>query len=196
MRAGIQRFAWGRLDEYPINDLFNPWDYTQFILKPLQDRRIGIPAISASTATGGGTYRLVWAPWFVPYRLSKLGERWAFFESTALSSIPNIEAVPPQPDLPARTFGNGSVGFRAEWTGEIEFAANFFHGFDTRPVFRTTVLRIIPSNEKLTVDPGIVPSFHRITTVGLDVSTVKDDWSIRAEAAYEINRAFNTKKEF
>jgi hypothetical protein len=25
LRAGIQRFAWGRIDEYPSNDLLNPW---------------------------------------------------------------------------------------------------------------------------------------------------------------------------
>ncbi len=47
LKAGIQRFAWGRLDEYPPNDLFNPWDYTQFLRKPLEDRKIGVPAISA-----------------------------------------------------------------------------------------------------------------------------------------------------
>src|SRR5512147_2855510 len=26
LRAGLQRFAWGRIDEYPPNDLLNPWD--------------------------------------------------------------------------------------------------------------------------------------------------------------------------
>ena len=31
LRLGVQRFSWGRLDEYPVNDLFNPWDYTRFI---------------------------------------------------------------------------------------------------------------------------------------------------------------------
>ena len=30
LRGGIQRFAWGRIDEYPANDLLNPWDYRQF----------------------------------------------------------------------------------------------------------------------------------------------------------------------
>jgi hypothetical protein len=46
LRAGIQRFSWGRLDEYPINDLLNPCDYTQFLLKRLEDRKIGVPSIS------------------------------------------------------------------------------------------------------------------------------------------------------
>jgi hypothetical protein len=51
LRAGIQRFTWGRLDEYPINDLLNPWDYTRFLRKSLEDRKIGVPSLSASLAT-------------------------------------------------------------------------------------------------------------------------------------------------
>jgi hypothetical protein len=43
LRAGLQRFAWGRLDEYPPNDLLNPWDYTQFLRKSLESRKIGVP---------------------------------------------------------------------------------------------------------------------------------------------------------
>ena len=44
-RLGVQRFAWGRLDEYPVNDLFNPWDYRHFLLKPMEERKIGVPAL-------------------------------------------------------------------------------------------------------------------------------------------------------
>ena len=49
-RVGVQRFSWGRLDEYPINDLFNPWDYDQFIIKPMEERKIGVPAVSVRPA--------------------------------------------------------------------------------------------------------------------------------------------------
>jgi hypothetical protein len=27
LKAGIQRYSWGRLDEFPPNDLLNPWDF-------------------------------------------------------------------------------------------------------------------------------------------------------------------------
>ena len=69
LKAGIQRFAWGRLDEYPPNDLLNPWDYTQYLRKPLEDRKIGVPSLSTSLTRGQWTCETVWVPVFVPYRL-------------------------------------------------------------------------------------------------------------------------------
>jgi hypothetical protein len=45
------------------------------------------------------------------------------------------------------------------------------------------------------IDPGFVPSFHKITSLGLDVAAVAGDWSLRAEAAYAVNRPFNVRPE-
>lgn len=196
VRVGVQRFAWGRLDEYPINDLFNPWDYTRFILKPIEDRKIGVPSLSASLNRESLVYRLVWVPWLVPYRLPKAQERWSVVSAgSALVNIPNARVDLQEPDLPARTLENGSVGFRMERMGEIEWAMNFFHGFDPRPVFKTTALRITPSEGRLLIDPGFVPSFHKITSAGMDAAAVRGDWSFRAEAAFAFNRVFNVRQE-
>ena len=101
VRAGIQRFAWGRLDEYPSNDLLNPWDYSQFLVKPLEDRKIGVPSVSAIVNKGNWTFDTVWIPVFVPYRLPLPNERWSGISgAAALSQIPNAEIVPAEPDLP------------------------------------------------------------------------------------------------
>ncbi|MFA4915525.1 MAG: DUF1302 family protein [Syntrophales bacterium] len=195
-RIGIQRFAWGRLDEYPVNDLFNPWDYTQFIVRPLEERKIGVPSLSAGMSRTDWRYEVVWVPWFVPYRLSKPNERWSLIPAgTALSEVPNAEVIPQEPDLPARKLENSSVGFRIQRMGEIEWAVNLFHGFDPRPLFRTTTLHITEQGGKLLIDPGFVPSFHKITSLGMDAAAVKDDWSLRAEAAYTFNRPFNMRQE-
>jgi hypothetical protein len=45
------------------------------------------------------------------------------------------------------------------------------------------------------IDPGYVPDFHKITSIGLDGAGVTGDWSIRAEAMYTINRHFNIRQE-
>jgi len=82
-RVGLQRFSWGRLDEYPINDLFNPWDYRQFIIRPMEERKIGVPAIAATLSLAERTWQLVWAPWFVPYRLPPPGSRWSLAPTVA-----------------------------------------------------------------------------------------------------------------
>jgi hypothetical protein len=192
LRLGIQRFAWGRLDEYPVNDLLDPWDYTQFLRKPLEDRKIGVPSVSASVNIGDWTYQAVWVPWLVPYRLSMPDERWS---GVPRVQIPNAEFIPQEPALPSRSIDNSNVGFRALHTGGIEWAVNLFHGFDPRPVFRSTSFVVAPFAGKLFIDPGYVPDFHRITSLGMDAAVVKGDWSIRAEVAYTFNRYFNIKRE-
>jgi hypothetical protein len=196
VRVGIQRFSWGRLDEYPVNDLFNPWDYTQFIARPIEERKIGVPSVSASMGGTDWTCQLVWAPWLVPYRLPKPNERWSVIPAgTALSDIPDAEVVARESDLPARTLGNGSAGLRIQRMGEIEWAINLFHGYDPRPVFKTTALRVTESRGELLIDPGFVPSFHRITSMGMDGAWAKGDWSLRGEAAYAFGRFFNVRRE-
>ncbi len=197
LRAGIQRFAWGRLDEYPPNDLLNPWDYTQFLRKPLEDRKIGVPSVSAALSRGDWTCETVWVPVFVPYRLPLPDERWAG-SSLALQlaqTIPNVEIVPQEPVLPDHSIRNGSVGLRVKRMGDIEWALNVFHGYDPRPVFKTTLLTIIPQGNALLVEPGYVPDFHQIDVIGMDAATVRGDFSIRAEAAYAFNRRLDIRRE-
>ncbi len=192
LRAGIQRFAWGRLDEYPVNDLLNPWDYTQFLRRTLEDRKIGIPSISASVNTGDWTVQAVWVPVFIPYRLSMPDERWS---GISTFSIPQAEIVPREAPLPERTAGNSNAGLRVSHTGEVEWAVNLYHGYDPRPVFRSTSLTITQAANALLIDPGYVPDYHRITSLGMDTAFVTGAWSIRAEAAYSWNRFFNIRHE-
>ncbi len=197
LRAGIQRFAWGQLDEYPPNDLLNPWDYTQFLLKPLEDRKIGVPSLSAAFGAAGWTYETVWVPMLVPYRLPMPYERWAgtSIVSMIAQSVTNAEIVPQEPNLPDRKIENSSVGLRIKHAGEIEWAVNLFHGYDPRPVFKTTSLSIIPQVTKINVDPGYVPDFHKINVIGMDAAAVKGDLSLRAEAAYTGDRYLNVQSE-
>ncbi|MCK9293950.1 MAG: hypothetical protein M0P70_02610 [Desulfobulbaceae bacterium] len=195
-RIGIQRFSWGRLDEFPVNDLFNPWDYRQFIVKSLEERKIGVPAVSASLNREEWNYQLVWAPWQVPYRLPDPDERWAVLPARALfPDSPGAEVIMGEPELPARTLANGSFGLRLQRLGDIDWAVNLFHGFDPRPVFATTALRVSETGSGKIIDPGLVPSFHRITSLGLDGAAVLGDWSLRGEAAATLNRGFNLHPE-
>jgi uncharacterized protein DUF1302 len=197
VRAGIQRFAWGRLDEFPPNDLLNPWDYTQFLRKPLEDRKIGVPSLSATLTKADLTYEADWVPVLVPYRLPLPDERWSGFPlvSAIAQSVPNSTIIPEEPELPARTIENGSEGVRIKRSGDIEWALNLFHGYDPQPVFKTTALAIVPQGGTIVIDPGYVPDFHKIDVIGMDAATVRGDLSIRAEAAYTFNRYLNVRHE-
>ncbi len=195
-RVGIQRFAWGRLDEYPVNDLFNPWDYTQFILRPTEERKIGVPALSVSLGRADWSYQAVWVPWFVPYRLPKPDERWSPVPSqTIQTALPASEISAAEPDLPEGELGNGALGLRFQRLGEVDWALSCFHGFDPRPVFKTRQIRLSESQGRLYLDPGLVPGFHQITVIGTDAATVLGDFSLRAEAGYIFDRVFNIRQE-
>jgi hypothetical protein len=195
-RIGIQRFSWGRLDEYPANDLLNPWDYNRFLIRPIEERKIGVPSVSVNMNRTDWAYQLVWVPWFVPYRLPEPNAKWSVVPSgSALANTPDAQIMAQEPDLPARTFGNGSLGLRMQHQNRIDWAFTLFHGYDPHPVFKTTTLTITESRGKLLVDPGFEPSFHKITTIGADGATVIGDLSLRAEAAYTLGRAFNMRQE-
>ncbi len=80
-------------------------------------------------------------------------------------------------------------------SGNVEWTLNFFHGYDPKPVFRTTALVIDPRPGEVLIDPGYTPDFHKITSIGFDTAAVTGDWSIRAEAAYIMNRYYNIRRE-
>ncbi len=192
-RIGIQRFAWGRLDEYPVNDLLNPWEYNRFLVKPLEERKIGVPSVSIESTRTDWTTQLVWVPWFVPYRLADPDARWSVVPTAGFS--PEAEVIATEPELPARTLGSGSFGARLQHSDQIDWALNFFHGYDPRPVFQTTTLTVTQTDDRMLVDPGLVPSFHKITTLGADGAAILGDLSLRAEAAYTLGRTFNVRQE-
>jgi hypothetical protein len=196
LRAGIQRFSWGRLDEYPINDLLNPWDYTQFLRKSLEDRKIGVPSISARLNKRDWNMELVWVPLLVPYRLPLLTERWSVFpEITTAAKNYDAEIINQDGDLPSHNIENSSVGLRIQGSGTVDWGVTLFHGYDLRPVFKTTESVISLISGKVVVNPGAEPDFHKMSSIGIDAAFVKGDWSLRAEAAYAIGRYYNTRYE-
>jgi len=106
-----------------------------------------------------------------------------------------LEVIPHEPDLPSCELENSSVGFRFQHLGSVEWAVNLFHGYDPRPVFKTTQLTVRSFPQKLLIDPGYEPDFHKMSSIGMDAAGIQGDLSLRAEAAYALGRYFNTRWE-
>jgi hypothetical protein len=85
---------------------------------------------------------------------------------------------------------------RLSHSGAFDWGITLFHGYDTRPVFKTTELVITPEAGGLVIDPGYTPEFHKMSSLGLDGAVVLGDWSLRGEAAYSRGRYFNTRQEY
>lgn len=93
IRAGLQRFAWGKLDGLPPTDILNPRDYHDPIVADFEQRKIGVPALATTyypsvvPIPGMHDVKLsaVWIPFATPPRLALERERW-FPRSTRLPS--------------------------------------------------------------------------------------------------------------
>ncbi len=113
IRAGIQKFTWGKLDGVPPSDVLTPRDLHDPIVRDYEESKIGIPAIALSHALpplpsfdlSELRASLIYLPIAVPSRLPLVGERWfpqaivpgalALTETDAEDLLNAIAGVPP-----------------------------------------------------------------------------------------------------
>ncbi len=78
LRVGIQKFAWGTLDQFNPTDNLNPWDLRHPFTTDSLERKIGIPAVRAlfGSSFSSVLVEAIWMPFYVPYRMPDPGDRW------------------------------------------------------------------------------------------------------------------------
>jgi hypothetical protein len=84
VRAGVQKFAWGRLDGAPPTDVINPRDFHDPIVRDTEESKIGVPALAGTwyapdvpaIELSGLRVALAYVPIAVPPRLALVEERW------------------------------------------------------------------------------------------------------------------------
>src|SRR5262245_7036051 len=162
VRAGIQTFAWGKLDGVAPTDVVNPRDWHDPLVVDefFEEQKIGIPALlgtyflSDLTPAGPSGVRLAlaWIPWAVPARLPLALERW--FPPT-ISGVPlnpcvRVDGID-TPDCgenqvrvhanfgtlnagPPHTFDAGGIAahLAGTWSG-VDFELSHYTGPETGP---------------------------------------------------------------
>ncbi len=84
VRAGIQKFAWGKLDGLPPTDVLTPRDLHDPLVRDIEESKIGIPAVQltyslppvAALDLSELRASLVYVPFAVPSRIALVEERW------------------------------------------------------------------------------------------------------------------------
>jgi hypothetical protein len=156
VRAGLQTFAWGKLDGLPPTDVVNPRDYHDPLVDEAEERKIGVPALSTTLYPSlpdawpvtGVRAMLAWIPFAVPSRLALLEERW-FPSSTeppraignALLERVGLPPVGPIPvrfgtrnHSPARTLDHGALAARLSGAaGTVDWSLYHYTGQETGP---------------------------------------------------------------
>jgi len=210
LRIGIQKFAWGRLDEINPTDNLNPEDFRHGITADEIDRKIGVPALRANTYSDIVNVELAWIPWFVPYRLPTPEERWfpgvlqppsSIDTGTSAGAIP-VAARYKDVDVPEFSLDDSQAGIRlSKYVGGWDLSVSYFRGYDTVPltdvVSDLTVDLIDPLSLSydLALDLTYQPALHRIQVFGFDFATTVSSFTIRGEFAYFKGRHYNRKLE-
>lgn len=203
--VGIQTFAWGKLDGFPPTDVLNPRDYHDPIVRDVEERKIGVPAVSATWypavprtwAVRGLRATLVWVPWAVPSRMAEIPERW-FPTSTA---VPDRVVVSPVPGVrvpiavrlrtesepPPRTLGAGAVGLRLGGTvRDVDWDLYHYSGPETGPDLNLLATAILDG--RLHAEARLSQAHDVIHMTGADAAVVVGPIAVRAEAAHFVDR--------
>jgi hypothetical protein len=203
--AGVQTFAWGKLDGLPPTDVLNPRDYHDPIVRDVEDRKIGVPAVAFTyypTAPRSWHLRglratVIWIPWAVPSRLAEIGERW-FPRSTAIPSRLRIRfssigtvGVPVRlrtaNDPPPRRLASGGVGLRLGGTVRgVDWDLYHYSGPETGPDVDLVADAFL--RPRVRAEARLAQAHDVIHMTGADAACVLGPVALRAEAAHFLGR--------
>lgn len=208
VRLGIQKFAWGRLDELTPTDNLNPSDLTEGGTNDQGERKIGVPAVKVNYYSDLFNTEFVWIPRYVPYRLPKAQERWfpgvlIFPEiiktNTAFSDIP-VTTTYKEINLPDANQDNSEMGIRiSKYVEGWDLSLSYFRGFDVMPLMDASADVIVQLNDPValayTLNTNIIvePKVHMMNVFGFDFTTTMGSFTIRGEYAYFNNKHYMRK---
>ncbi len=208
VRMGIQKFAWGRLDEINPTDMLNTEDLTGGPVIDEIDRKIGVPSVKVNLYSDLANVELGWVPRYVPYRLPTAEERWfprvlvppqTIDPGMYVGDIP-VQATYRDMELPPFTLGNSEGGVRisrhiAGW----DVSVCWFTGYDIMPLTRVPVDLDVELANPLALDYDVtarvtlVPEIHRMQVYGADFTTTVSSFTLRGEYAYFHNKYYNRR---
>jgi hypothetical protein len=207
-RVGIQKFAWGRLDEINPTDNLNTEDLTEGGINDEIERKIGVPSLKVNVYSELANIELGWVPVYVPYRLPQADERWfpkvlkppdVIRINTVVGDIP-VSTSYTDIDLPPVRFNNSELGVRvSKYIAGWDISCSYFTGYDPMPVMNAPVDLTVKLNNPLALDYEVdakatmVPEIHRMDVVGFDFTSTISSFTLRGEYAYFKNKYFSRK---
>jgi hypothetical protein len=209
-RLGIQKFAWGRLDELSPVDILNTESMTNPFIEDENTRKIGAPSAKANIYSDLVNLEVDWIPRWVPYRLPMPYERWFPPVLIAPESIdingygpllPASITVPVRAnysdiDMPACTFENSEIGAKLSKSfGKWDVSAMYFRGYDAMPVFdmpTELTIQLDPQTmtPSLSLEVDLEPRVFTIEMYAVDFSTTAGNFTFRGDAAFFKDRRY------
>ena len=207
-RLGIQKFAWGRLDELTPTDNLNTSDLTEGGINDQVERKIGVPAVKMNYYSDLFNTELAWIPRYVPYRLPKAQERWfpgvlifpaIIKTNTAFGDIP-VTTSYKDINLPDFNLDNSETGIRiSKYVGGWDISLSYFRGFDVMPLMDASTDITVELKDPIALayaikaNLNIEPRVHMMNVFGFDFTTTIGSFTVRGEYAYFNNKYYMRK---
>jgi uncharacterized protein DUF1302 len=185
-RFGKQQIVWGRLDGLKVLDVLNPQSYREFILEDAGYSRIGLWSGYLDTTLDAWRLELAVIPDATGHEIPDDG---AWFQLTA----PRFRygAAPGQPAPPMNTVRDQSLieetaaGVQvSRFFGSVGVSAMAYSGMDHQPLGRIRIVDSAPLLERY---------YERRNLLGLSADMAIGSLALRAEAAWQPDRTFNTR---
>ncbi|HOO91210.1 MAG TPA: hypothetical protein PLA74_10350 [Syntrophales bacterium] len=207
-RIGIQKFAWGRLDEINPTDNLNTEDFSQGGTNEENDRKIGVPAVRTNVYTDLVNIELAWIPQYVPYRLPTSEERWfpgvlnppdVIETDTGAGDIP-VTSSYQDIEMHGQYPSHSEYGIRvSKYIAGCDISLSYFRGYNVMPItsgptdLTITLRDFLALDYSIEAETTLVPEIHKMNVYGFDFTTTLGSFTIRGEYAYYQNRYFNRK---
>ncbi|MBI3804438.1 MAG: hypothetical protein HY282_11825 [Nitrospirae bacterium] len=180
LRLGKQIVRWGVVEGARVNDVVNPQDFQEFILRGIQDRYIPVWMIKADFYSDPNTLEVLWIPDLHFNKPAPRGSEWEEFQ--------NLDGL----KKPPRTFENSIWGIKA--TRPIagwDFSLVYLYTWDDFPSAFRTVFGL----GQFGVSPDVTfnPRYHRLDQIGTNFTKGFGAVVINGEAAYVHGKMFGTR---
>lgn len=186
LRLGKQQIVWGRLDGIKVLDILNPQSFREFILDDFSDSRISLWSAYLDLFVGDWRIELAAIPDASAHEIPEPG---AWYELRAPRF--RFGATVGAPGLSSSTGGghggadDGALGLRLSRSlGRVDVSMLAYSGNDHEPLGRV-------------VDGGTTPRIERFherrELLGISAETAAGALALRAEAALQPSRTFNTR---
>lgn len=207
-RIGVQKFAWGRLDEINPTDNLNTEDLTEGGTNGEAERKIGVPALKVNGYSDLANIEIAWVPVYVPYRLPQPNERWfprvlkppdIIHTGALVGDIP-VKTVYQEIAIPSATMGNSEFGVRiSKYINGWDLSVSYFTGYDPMPLMnalvdlKAEIINPLALKYDINARVKMVPEIHRMHVFGCDFTTTVSSFTVRGEFAYYRNKYYNQK---
>jgi len=192
LRIGKQIVRWGVVTGSRVTDEINPFDFSEFILREVQDRFIPLMMFKADYFPKNTHLELIWITEVVPHRPAPEGSEFEQFQILDGFVRPD-SLLDSNLKLNLSAFKNTEVAGRmVRNINGLELGLTAFYTWDDFPSSFRAIKGGRGGGFQGTPDVIFAPRMKRITTLGTTLSKSFGRFVLNAEYAYTFDKFFGT----